>query len=100
MKTLPNDSRELEELIREQRQLKGNLTHPLWREIRSEGLKREFPLLEKMIEFLAKGKVRIEKQRVLNEFGQELENGFDLTETVEALFTHSKERANSLPERR
>lgn len=83
--SLPKDADKLQQLIKEQKELKRNPTHPLWQEIRREGLKRELPLLQKTIELFAEGKIKIEGQGIFNELDQELKGGYDLTEKIEEM---------------
>lgn len=72
-----SENRTLEELIKEE----GEDT-PLFREIRSHGVRRELPLLVMTLKALAEGKVRIKQGRVLNEIGEEI-GGVCLNEEVE-----------------
>ena len=54
---------------------------PLFRLIREEGLKREFPLIISTLKAFARGRVRIEGGRVLSADG-EVAGGYDLTEEI------------------
>ena len=83
--TLPKGPNQLAELIKEQRRLKENPNHPLFTEIREEGSRREFHLIELTLAAFAEGKIRIDGKHVLDEFGQELEGGYDLTYEIEEI---------------
>lgn len=77
--TLPKDPEELKKLITEQKRLKENPTHPLWQEIRRQGLTREFPLIELTLNAFAEGRIRIEGQKVFDYLGREIKEGLDLS---------------------
>lgn len=56
--------------------------YPLFRLIRAEGLKREFPLLVHTIGALSQGRVKIEDGQVVDETGNPIP-GYDLTEEID-----------------
>jgi folate-dependent phosphoribosylglycinamide formyltransferase PurN len=58
--------------------------HPLFREIRRHGAARELPLVVATLRAVAKGRVRIEGQRVVDANGRELTGGLDLTNETDA----------------
>ena len=62
--------------------------HPLFRLIRQEGLRREFPLILATIRLLARGGIKIEGGRVVDRFGAAIP-GYDLTGEVEESLTRS-----------
>lgn len=62
--------------------------HPLFRLIRQEGLRREFPLILATIRLLAQGGVRIEGGRAVDGEGRPIP-GYDLTREVEQALTRS-----------
>lgn len=57
--------------------------YPLFSEIRELGLKREFPLLIHTLKILSEGKVRIEGEKVIDNKGQILKEGYNLTEEID-----------------
>lgn len=96
--TLPKNPDGIKELIEEQRSLKENPTHPLWQEIRKQGLMREFPLIELTLNRFSEGKLRLEGQGVLDFAGREIREGIDLSgqidrriKTLEGSFSARKE---------
>lgn len=62
--------------------------HPLFRLIRREGLRREFPLILATIRLLAQGGVKIEGGQVVDQLGAAIP-GYDLTGEVEESLTRS-----------
>lgn len=97
--TLPKNPDEIKKLIGDQKSLKENPTHPLWREIRRQGLMREFPLIELTLNLFAEGNLKLEGQRVLNFAGREIREGIDLSgqidrgiQALEGSFSAGKER--------
>jgi phosphoribosylglycinamide formyltransferase 1 len=80
---LPKNQEGLEELIVGQKRLKRNPIHPLWQEIRKQGLKREFLLIEHTLNLFAEGKLRLEGQKVFNNARHEIQEGLDLSGEVE-----------------
>jgi folate-dependent phosphoribosylglycinamide formyltransferase PurN len=58
--------------------------HPLFAAIRREGVARETPLVIATLRALASGRVRIANGRVLDERGQTIAGGLDLTKEIEA----------------
>jgi phosphoribosylglycinamide formyltransferase-1 len=55
--------------------------NPLFRLIRSEGLKREFPLIVATLKAFSEGRVRVEQGKVLSARGEVIA-GYDLTEEI------------------
>lgn len=79
---LPEDQEELQGLIAKQKLLKRNPTHPLWQEIRKKGLMREFSLIELTLNLFAEGKLKLERQKILDDVGREIKKGLDLSEEI------------------
>ena len=69
---LPSDPDQRQNLIDQERSLRGKTRHPLHKEIRSEGFAREIPLVIQTTKALAEGKGGIEG------------NPLDLTEKIDA----------------
>ena len=57
---------------------------PLFKLIRSEGVKRELPLIVATVKAFSKGRVRIENGRVLDSSGRIVE-GYSLTREIEEI---------------
>ena len=55
--------------------------NPLFRLIRSEGLKREFPLIVATLKAFSEGRVRLEEGKVLSAIGEVIA-GYDLTQEI------------------
>jgi len=53
--------------------------------IRQKGVVRELPMVLRTIKMLAEGKIKIANGKVVNSQDQTLENGYDLTEEIDAL---------------
>jgi len=65
-------------------------SNPLFKEIRREGVRRELPLIVMTLKALSENRVRIEKGRVLDEKGEEIE-GICLNDEVEEYLKNSSE---------
>lgn len=61
-----------------EKQVEGKLFN--W--IRTEGLKREFPLIVATLKILAEGKIKIQKGQMLTDSGEVLTQGCDLTSKI------------------
>lgn len=59
-------------------------SNPLFKLIREQEVKREFPLIVATLRAFSKGEVRIEKGKVLDSSGKEID-GYDLTEEIEKM---------------
>lgn len=82
---LPEDRNELSAMIQRGLVEKELAQHPLHREIRSHGLTREFPLIIQTLRALAEGKIRFEGESVIDNLGNPLEGGFDLTPEIDKI---------------
>ena len=56
---------------------------PLFMAIRERGLKREFPLIVSTIEILSKNKISFENGVLVDENGNRIKNGYDLSDKIE-----------------
>jgi phosphoribosylglycinamide formyltransferase-1 len=72
-------------LIGQQRLLKREADHPLFRALRATGLRREVPLVLATLAAVAEGRLRLDRSLVLDGAGRPLAGGLDLTAEVEAL---------------
>jgi len=70
-------NRSFQELVKEEGE-----DNPLFKEIRSQGVRRELPLIVMTLKTLSEGRVKIGRGRVLNDKGEEIE-GVCLNEQVE-----------------
>lgn len=59
--------------------------NPLFRLIRQRGVIREFPMVIRTIKALQEGEIRIENGRVIDSKDRALEDGYDLTEEIDAV---------------
>jgi phosphoribosylglycinamide formyltransferase-1 len=59
--------------------------NPLFKLIRAQGVKREFPMIIQTIKLLAEGRIRIKDGKVVDSNGRILEGGYDLTEEIDAI---------------
>jgi len=62
--------------------------NPLFRLIRAEGLKREFPLIITTIKAFAEGRVKIVPGKVIDAHGKIIP-GYDLTLEIDRLVSHA-----------
>ena len=74
--------RELEEQGLERVRAEQGEQNPLFKLIRQEGLKREFPLIRATLKALSEGRVKIEEGKVLDAAGRPIP-GYDLTFEIE-----------------
>lgn len=75
--------RSFEQLAKEERE-----NNPLFNEIRRQGVRRELPLIVMTLKALSENRVRIERGKVLDEKGKEVE-GICLNDEVEEYLKHS-----------
>ena len=59
-------------------------THPLFKLIRQEGLKRELPLVVSTVKAFSEGRVRIEKGKIIDTRGK-IVKGYSLTREIDAI---------------
>ena len=84
-------NRSFQELVKEDGE-----NNPLFKEIRSQGVRRELPLIVMTLKTLSGGRVKIEKGKVLDDRGREVE-GICLNNEVEKYLTNHESRINGLP---
>ncbi len=62
---------------------------PLFKQIREEGLAREFPLISYTVKVFAEGKVKIQDGGVIDSEGSELTKGYDLTAMIDNILANN-----------
>lgn len=77
--------KEIEDMSAERVKEEQGEANPLFRRIRAEGLKREFPLITATLGAFSRGKVRVENGAVVDDAGKSLKGGQDLTREIDAL---------------
>ncbi|MFN2115931.1 MAG: hypothetical protein ACK2T6_09450 [Anaerolineae bacterium] len=90
--TLPECVDERVALISSQRALKRDATHPLFHALRSKGLAREMPLMIETVRAAADGRLALAHGEVVDDDGNVIKGGLDLTAEVEAAVA-AKERS-------
>lgn len=82
---LPKDEKELTQIINQGLLEKENTSHPLHKKIREHGLTREFPLTIQTVKSFAEGRIRIQKDAILDSSDNPLLDGFDLTRQIDEI---------------
>jgi len=81
--------RDLEERLKkesvEEISQKEGEDNSLFKLIRAEGVKREFPMIIQTIKLLAERRIRIKDGKVVDSDGRVLEGGYDLTREIDAI---------------
>jgi hypothetical protein len=63
--------------------LKRETVHPLFKAIRAAGLSREMPLMLETVRAVAQSRIRFSRGRVVDDLGNDIVGGLDLTDEVE-----------------
>lgn len=83
--SLPKDSRELAQLMQQEKSAKEKTQQPLHRKIREYGLVREFPLVIETAKAFAEGAIEIEGQSLVDWRGRLLKGGHDLSKQIDGI---------------